>query len=122
MFRIAKRFTFAAAHSLPSLPENHKCHRLHGHNYVVEVELERDGLDEHGMVWDYAELGIFKNWLEVTLDHRNLNDLMMGATTAENLARHLYNIARDLHPSIAALMSAVRVQETENTWAEYRPR
>ncbi|RWP82168.1 MAG: 6-carboxytetrahydropterin synthase QueD, partial [Mesorhizobium sp.] len=39
MFHISKEFHFSASHQLTSLPPNHQCARLHGHNYVVVVQL-----------------------------------------------------------------------------------
>lgn len=36
---IAKRFTFDAAHFLPNVPPDHKCSRMHGHTYEVEIVL-----------------------------------------------------------------------------------
>jgi len=42
---------------------------------------------------------------------------MADRPTAENLARMLYGVARELSPFIVA----VRVSETPRTWAEYRP-
>lgn len=125
-FRIAKRFKFSAMHSLPGLPSSHKCHREHGHNYVVEVELHARLLDAQGMVWDYGELAKFRDWLDITLDHRNLNDYMQRfdeyrQSTAENLAFRLFQVVRELQPPLRARLSAVRVKETDDTWAEYRP-
>src|SRR3990172_7768391 len=35
-----KEITFEAAHRLPNLPEGHKCARLHGHSYRVELVVE----------------------------------------------------------------------------------
>jgi 6-pyruvoyltetrahydropterin/6-carboxytetrahydropterin synthase len=130
VYRIAKRFTFSAAHSLPALPPEHKCHRPHGHNYVVELILEAASLSYvNGMVFDYGALDPFKQWIDVTLDHRDLNPWMEGRctplshegerqTTAENMARELFNVAVDLL-QIDAFLVAVRVKETDNTWAEY---
>ena len=37
--RITQAFTFEAAHHLPNVPEGHKCGRLHGHSYRVEVHV-----------------------------------------------------------------------------------
>ncbi|VEA32982.1 6-pyruvoyl tetrahydrobiopterin synthase [Salmonella enterica subsp. enterica] len=34
-----KDFTFEAAHRLPHVPEGHKCGRLHGHSFMVRLEL-----------------------------------------------------------------------------------
>lgn len=118
MFAIGKRFTFDAAHSLPHLPANHKCSRVHGHTYTVEVELAADELSPDGFVRDYAELSAIKQWLDDNLDHRYLNDVVVDMpTTAECLARYLYRVAKNLVPEVVA----VTVRETPNTWATYRP-
>ena len=34
-----KDFTFEAAHHLPHVPEGHKCGRLHGHSFMVRLEI-----------------------------------------------------------------------------------
>ena len=117
MFTISKRFAFSASHTLDSLPEGHKCRRLHGHNYLVEVVLQAAALDEHGMVRDYGDLASFREWLMATLDHRHLNDVIDQPTTAEVLAVYLHGQARAMLPVVVA----VRVSETPDTWAEYRP-
>ena len=36
---IYKSFRIEAAHRLPNLPSHHKCSRLHGHSFVIEVHL-----------------------------------------------------------------------------------
>ncbi|MCP4646233.1 MAG: 6-carboxytetrahydropterin synthase QueD, partial [bacterium] len=36
---IYKEFKFDAAHSLPNLPEGHRCGNLHGHTFCVFVHL-----------------------------------------------------------------------------------
>jgi 6-pyruvoyltetrahydropterin/6-carboxytetrahydropterin synthase len=56
VYRIAKTFTFEAAHHLSGLPEEHKCARTHGHSYRVEIVLESEQLTETGFVDDFAEL------------------------------------------------------------------
>jgi 6-pyruvoyltetrahydropterin/6-carboxytetrahydropterin synthase len=56
MFRITKEFHFSASHQILGLGEDHPCARLHGHNYVVEVELMSDELNSIGFVRDYREL------------------------------------------------------------------
>jgi 6-pyruvoyltetrahydropterin/6-carboxytetrahydropterin synthase len=117
MFTISKRFDFSASHQLAHLPKGHQCARLHGHNYRVEVVIESPCLDDRGFCQvDYGELDGFKNYLDDTLDHRHLNDVLPCKTTAENLAKHLHGIARQFSPFV----TAVRVSETSKTWAEYR--
>ena len=117
MFRITKEFHFSASHRLDHLPEGHQCARLHGHNYVVVVELAAAELNADGFVRDYQELAALKEYIDGTLDHRHLNDVLDVPTTAENLARHLYGWCAARWPETAA----VRVSETPKTWAEFRP-
>ncbi len=117
MYTIIKQFSFSASHVLDHLPEGHPCARLHGHNYAVELVLEGLELNESGFVRDYQDLTPFKTFVDEKLDHRHLNDVVDGPTSAENLARFLYEFARGLWPEVAA----VRVSETPKTWAEYRP-
>ena len=75
-FRICKDFEFSASHHLEGLPARHQCARLHGHNYVVRVQLEAPLLDEVGFVFDYGELRDFKAWIDATVDHRDLNEVL----------------------------------------------
>ncbi len=114
MYKIAKRFSFSASHIIEGLPPGHQCGRLHGHNYEVELILQSDQLDEFGFVVDYGELRPFKDFIDETLDHRHLNDILTP-TTAEALAEFLFRKARELWPQTVA----VRVSETPKTWAEY---
>lgn len=115
MYRIGKSFTFAAAHHLPQLPDTHKCHRPHGHNYVVTYTLASRDLDSNGFIVDYAELTAYWKNLEGTLDHRDLNQIFRFPPTAENLARWLYENSR----GTTLPVESVRVQETPTTFAEY---
>lgn len=125
MYRISKRFEFSASHILNGLPDGHQCGRLHGHNYVVEVELSGEPGDV-GFVLDYGELAPIKRFIDETYDHRHLNDEMAVNPTAENLAREICAMA-EIHLGILDgyndrwRISAVRVMETPKTMAEYRP-
>lgn len=119
-YRISKEFRFSASHRLDGLPEEHPCGRLHGHNYVVELELSApsDGLDSTGFVRDYGDLGAFSTWLDSAVDHRHLNEVVDGLNpSAENLSRWLYDRWSTRYPEL----TSVRVSETPKTWAEYRP-
>ncbi len=116
MYTISKEFHFSASHQLDGLPPEHQCARMHGHNYVIELVLQAETLNEHGFVVDYLELNPFKTFIDETLDHRHLNEVLDFATTAENLAHYLYSWAKAKWPQLVA----VRVSETPKTWAEYR--
>lgn len=116
MYAISKTFEFSASHQLFGLPDDHPCSRLHGHNYVVRVEFRSVHLDPRGFAGvDYRDLNPFKSWIDRTLDHRHLNDIL-PAPTAENIARYLFDHLAETGPS----PSSVAVSETPKTWAEYR--
>jgi len=36
---LIKTFRFDAAHTLPCVPEGHKCSRMHGHSYRVDIHV-----------------------------------------------------------------------------------
>jgi 6-pyruvoyltetrahydropterin/6-carboxytetrahydropterin synthase len=117
MFTISKEFHFSASHQLDHLPGDHQCARLHGHNYIVVIELAAHDLNADGFVRDYQELAALKAHIDENFDHRHLNDVLPGPTTAENLARYFHDWAIARWPEV----TAVRVSETPKTWAEYRP-
>jgi 6-pyruvoyltetrahydropterin/6-carboxytetrahydropterin synthase len=118
MFRITKAFHFSASHQLSRLPAAHQCARLHGHNYIVVVELAAAELNDFGFVRDYHELTPLKRYIDDHLDHRHLNEVFgHDAVTAEWLARHFHDWCKARLPETVA----VRVSETPKTWAEYRP-
>src|SRR5918998_2936129 len=103
MFTIAKRFSFSASHVLTAVPEDHKCRRLHGHNYEVEVVCGTDELDQRGMVVDYYDLDPVRRFIDATVDHRHLNDVLDGEPTAERLAWWLYeSLKAELPVEVAA--------------------
>lgn len=115
MYSISKEFTFSAGHRLRGLYEDHPCARQHGHNYSVRITLAGE-LNEIGFVYDYGDLRWFGAYLDHTLDHRNLNDVLEENPTAENLSRHLFDFA---HRTLGDLLVEVSVSETPKTWASY---
>ena len=118
MFTISKEYHFSASHILYGLAQDHPCSRLHGHNYIIEVELQSETLDNTGFVRDYRELDTLKKYIDNEIDHRHLNDVLgHDRVTAECLAQYFYVWCKQRLPEA----SAVRVSETAKTWAEYRP-
>lgn len=117
MYKISKEFHFEAAHHLFGLPEGHKCANVHGHSYVIIIHLKAYDLDETGFVEDYGNLKDIKNWIDTTLDHKDLNKATpLTQTSAENLARWIYDTWSLKHPP----MYAVTVKETAKTSATYK--
>jgi len=116
MYKITKDFHFAASHQLANLPDGHKCKRLHGHNFIVQIELSSRKLNEFGFVVDFGQLYPVKNYIDEVLDHHHLNDIIGDNATAENLAKHLFNFCYGIWPES---ITAVCVSETPKTWAMY---
>lgn len=117
MWSVSKEFSFDAAHSLPHLPASHKCHHLHGHTYLVRVHCSGDLMPDKSWVIDYADIKAAVQPLVDRLDHKNINDVLLTHTTAENIAFWFYMSLRDKLP-----VSCVDVHETAGTCCSYRPR
>lgn len=114
--KISQAFKFEAAHRLPNVPETHRCHRLHGHSYRVEIRLEGPVDPHNGFVVDFFELEAAFAVVTDALDHRYLNDIVgLKNPTAENIAVWIWD---RLNANLSGLCS-VRVYETTECWAEY---
>ena len=135
MYEVTKRLTFCYGHRL--MDYDGKCRVPHGHNGVVEIELEAEQLDQRGMVYDFSEIkAAVKTWLDRELDHRMLlrkDDplvdvlqrmgepivIMDENPTAEAIARLIYDFAE----AGGFPLRQVRLWETETSYATYwRPR
>lgn len=114
--KISQAFRFEAAHRLPHVPPTHRCHRLHGHSYRVEIIVEGPVDPVTGFVVDFFDLEAAFAPLHQTLDHQCLNDVAgLENPTAENIAVWIW---RRMKPNLGDL-AAVRVFETPDCWAEY---
>ena len=113
---IFKSFTLESAHRLPNVPEGHKCARVHGHSFRVELHVSGP-VDPHlGWVMDFADVKQAFAPLFDRLDHRYLNDVPgLENPTNENLARWIW---RELKPALPQL-SRVVVHETCTSGASY---
>ena len=119
-FEVIIKKAFSSAHALRHY--HGATEPLHGHNYEVEVMAESDELDERGFVVDFGELDDVKRWIDATLDHRHLNEVMEGQPSAEAIARLVHDWCRRELPSpVADRIAGVRVWETPKAYAEYRP-
>lgn len=115
--KITQAFTFEAAHRLPHVPPTHRCHRMHGHSYRVEIEAEGAVDPESGFVVDFFDVQSALDPVLARLDHHCLNEIDgLDNPTAENIAVWIWDRVKPALP----LASAVRVYETPMCWAEYR--
>lgn len=132
LHKITKTIDFCYGHRL--LDYDGKCRHLHGHNGLLEVDMESSKLDGRGMVVDFGVVrDVVKDWVDANLDHRMLlckrdpvipfltgmNEplyLMDENPTAENIAKHVFQQVRKqgLH------ITEIRLWETPTSYATYR--
>lgn len=109
--RIGKQYYFSAAHHLPMTAASHPCHRMHGHNYVVEIEIRGDVEPQAGWIIDFHHIDQNMQPIIDRLDHQVLNDFIDNPT-AENIALWIM----DEMPVKYAF--SVTVWETPKCWAK----
>ena len=114
---LRKTFQFEAAHLLPLLPKAHKCRRLHGHSFTVEIAVCGELDPRLGWVMDYAEISKIFRPIWEKLDHRYLNEVKgLENPTSENIAIWIW---KRLKPSLPALTEVI-VAETCTARCVYR--
>jgi 6-pyruvoyltetrahydropterin/6-carboxytetrahydropterin synthase len=114
---VFKTFTFEAAHLLPNVPPGHKCARLHGHSFRIEVHVTGPVGDETGWVMDFAEIRDAFDPVRDLLDHRYLNEIEgLENPTSENVARFIWKLLAPRLPDISKLV----VHETCTAGCVYR--
>lgn len=108
MYRVQKRLEISGAHNL-TLDYDSKCNNLHGHNWIINIYLKCQELDQNGMVLDFTHI---KKMISNKLDHKYLNDIFDFNPTAENIAKWICD-------EIGEKCYRVQVQESEGNIAEY---
>src|SRR5438552_16883572 len=115
--RLTKHFTFEAAQTLPSAPEDHKCRRMQGHSFKIEVSEEGEDAPISGWVYDHAEIGAAMQPLLQMLDQSYLNEVEGWENpTIENMAASFW---KKLQPQCRGLCEIV-VHETPTARCVYR--
>ena len=107
MYKIKKRLEISAAHQL-KLSYPSKCENLHGHNWIIDIYLASEDLNQDGMIIDFTHI---KEAIHKKLDHKNLNQVLDFNPTAENIAKWVCDQLEHCY--------RVDVQESENNIAIY---
>ena len=114
---LVKTFRFEAAHSLTGVPDGHKCRRIHGHSYRLDVHVEGPVDGTTGMVMDFHEIQKAVKPVLEQLDHRLLNDIPgLENSTSEILCRYFWD---RLKPALPGL-SAITVWESDTSRCVFR--
>lgn len=112
-----KVFTFEAAHRLPKVPADHKCARIHGHSFRVEIQVEGNLDPKLGWLMDFADIKAKFDPIHKILDHNYLNEIDgLENPTSENIAIWIWD---RLKPNLPQLCKIV-VNETCNSGCIYR--
>lgn len=114
--KLVRKVSFEAAHRLPNVPPGHKCERLHGHSFRIEIVVEGPVNPETGWFVDYSEIDDAWSPLYEKLDHHYLNEVEgLENPTSEILSRWLWERLSPALPSLAKII----VHETCNASCEY---
>lgn len=114
---IFKDFQFEAAHRLPHVPAGHKCGRLHGHSFMVRLELTGKIDPQTGWVVDFSDISKAFKPLWQQLDHYYLNDIEgLENPTSEVIARWIWHKMKPILPQLSSIM----IKETCNAGCIYR--
>ncbi|ANZ22616.1 6-carboxy-5,6,7,8-tetrahydropterin synthase [Buchnera aphidicola (Diuraphis noxia)] len=114
---IFKEFYFEAAHYLPFVDKQHKCGRLHGHSFLVRLEVEGKIHKETGWIMDYSDIKLKFKPIYDQLDHHFLNEISgLENPTSEMLAKWIWN---NLKPKLPLLTSVI-IKETCTSGCIYK--
>ncbi|MEZ4655176.1 MAG: 6-carboxytetrahydropterin synthase QueD [Candidatus Eisenbacteria bacterium] len=113
---LSKEFRFESAHFLPRVPEGHRCGRMHGHSFAVEISVRGEVDPQTGWLIDYGEMKRRVGPVIEQLDHRVLNEIPgLENPTSEVLAGWLWERIAPVLPELYR----VTVLETCTTRCEY---
>ena len=114
---LRKTFQFEAAHMLPHLPKSHKCRRLHGHSFKVEIAITGECDKKLGWVIDYADISKAFKPIWEKLDHFYLNEVPgLENPTIENMCVWFWNSLAPQLPGLAEII----VHETPTARCSFR--
>lgn len=118
---ITRRYSFEAAHFLPKVRDDHKCKRMHGHNYEIEVKVS-GRLEEDGFIIDFWSLDDVVNPIIAQVDHRVLNEVEgLENPTAEFIGIWFFQMIAHALQEVGghlAKIENIRVYETKDCWAD----
>ena len=114
---IFKIFTLEAAHRLPNVPPGHKCARLHGHSFRIEVRVGGEPGAETGWVMDFGDIKAAFQPIHDQLDHHYLNDIEgLDNPTSERLAIRVWERLKPVLPALSEIV----IHETCTSGCRYR--
>jgi 6-pyruvoyltetrahydropterin/6-carboxytetrahydropterin synthase len=120
MYEVGVIGQFEAAHHLTG--DFGPATRTHGHTYRVELSARGDALREDGTLLDIVPMQQGLERVLAALHYRDLSELEVFAgrnTTAETVARHIYDQIAPLVAGQGVTALSVRVWESPVAYAGY---
>jgi 6-pyruvoyltetrahydropterin/6-carboxytetrahydropterin synthase len=120
MYEATIRKSFSAAHILKEI--GGKCENLHGHNFIVEVTVRGESLNEEDILIDFRDLKRWTHDILEALDHKYLNeiDVFKGMNpSSERIARYIHDRLADNVKTMGLAIACVTVWESENARVAY---
>ena len=120
MYELKIKSDFAAAHNLREYQG--ECESLHGHNFIVEVFIKSEKLNNIGLVIDFKDLKALTKEVLSALDHKHLNEIdyfKKVNPSSENIAKYIFDKLEKKVKSYDVLLSKVAVYESLNSSATY---
>lgn len=115
--RLERSYRFEAAHYLPRVPTGHKCARMHGHSYEIQLAIEGEVDRDLGWVMDFAAIDDYALPLIKLLDHQVLNEIEgLANPTIELVAAWWWHRLKPVLP----LLVEVAAAETVSSRCIYR--
>jgi 6-pyruvoyltetrahydropterin/6-carboxytetrahydropterin synthase len=120
MYEVTIKKTFSAAHILKEI--GGKCEDLHGHNFIVEVTVRGESLNQEDILIDFRDLKRWTNEVLEALDHKYLNEIEVFNRTnpsSERIARYIHDQLADNVKTMGLNIARVKVWESENAHVAY---
>lgn len=120
MYEVTIRKSFSAAHILKDI--GGKCEDLHGHNFIVEVTVKGDALNEEDILIDFRVLKQRTDEILEQLDHKYLNEIEVFKgmnPSSERIARYIHDRLADKVKTMGLNIARVTVWESENARVAY---
>jgi len=115
--RLTKDFSFEAAQTLPNVPPAHKCGKMHGHSFKIEISVEGEVDPACGWLYDHSRISRAMDPLLELLDHSYLNDIPgLDNPTIENMCRWFWEKLEHQLPGLSEIV----IHETPTARCSYK--
>lgn len=121
-FELNIELEFCSAHIISG--HKGKCSNLHGHNYKTRISLAGSELDSLGFLIDFSDLKEISKEVIELLDHKYINEInyplfLEGKTSAENIAKYIYEQLETRLGRKKSLLNDVTIWETPKYSVRY---